>query len=132
MKKGVCFLLGAIVGAVLTLFVVLVIADKSGVKGHGMILFDEPGECLSTNRFEVAQVIENDCALAYELIYDTDFGYMTSSLQVLVVNDNGECYSNDQVIKVPKGMGMIQVGVYRYKTKADVWKVIPIVKLMEQ
>ena len=132
MKRGVCFLLGVVVGVALTLFVGLFIADKSGVKGNGMILFDEPGECLSTNRFEVSQVVDGNSALAYELVYDADFGYMTSSLHVLITNDNGESYQDDQVIKVPKGMGMIHVGVYRYKTKTDEWKAVPIVKLMER
>ena len=128
MKKSVCFLLGAVVGVVATLLVMFLISSSA----DGKVLFDEAGECLSTNRFEVSEVVDDSSALAYELVYDADFGYMTSSLQVLVTNDDDESYSDKQVIKVPKGKGMRQVGVYRYNNKSGEWKVVPIVKLMDR
>ena len=113
---------------VATLLVMFLISSSA----DGKVLFDEAGECLSTNRFEVSEVIDDSSALAYELVYDADFGYMTSSLLVLVTNDDDESYSDKQVIKVPKGKGMRQVGVYRYKNKSGEWKVVPIVKLMDR
>ncbi len=128
MKKSIVFLLGAVVGVAATLLTIFVISKSS----DGKVLFDEAGECLSTNRFEVSQVVDDSCALAYELVYDADFGYMTSKLQVLVVNDDDECYYDKQVIKVPKGKGMYQVGVYRFQNKSGEWRAVPIVKLMDR
>ena len=51
---------------------------------------------------------------------------------MLVTNDNGELYYDDQVIEVPKGKCMRQIGVYEYQTKSENWKTVPIVQLMNE
>ena len=53
-------------------------------------------------------------------------------LLVVVTNDNGEYYYDDQIIEVPQGMCMSQVGIYRYQTRMDMEKTVPIVKLMSK
>ncbi len=126
MKKVLSYLVAFLVGVVATLLIV-----GRPIGKNGMIFFKEAGESLSTNRFEVSRVVDDHCALAYELVYDAEFGYMSSSLLALVTNDDGEYYYDGQILKVSKGKCMRQVGVYRYKTKADEWKTVPIVKLMD-
>ena len=134
MKKWVVFLLGFISGIVFIIFVAAALAGVSeeDTRDNGMTLFEQPGECLSTNRFEVMQVISDNYALAYEQKYESYINqYMNTDLLVLITNDNGEYYYDDQVIKVPKGKCARQIGVYKYQTTLENWKTVPIVKIME-
>ena len=130
MKKGIVFLLGFLAGIVFIIVVSVVIAGGSSASDNGVTMFEHPGECLSVNRFEVMQTIGDNCALAHEQekIYNT---YMNTDLLVLVTNDNGEFYYDNQVIEVPKGKCMRQVGVYKYQTRSETWKTVPIVKIMD-
>lgn len=57
--------------------------------------------------------------------------YMQEELIVLITNDNGEYYYDDQMIKIPKGKTMLQVGIYQYDTRAGLEKTGPIIKLMD-
>ena len=96
-----------------------------------MTFFEQPGECLSTYQFEVLQAIGNNYALAYEQVWGYS-GYINTDLLVLITNDNGDYYYDKQVIKIPKGKCMRQIGVYKYQAKSEIWKTVPIVKLMDK
>ena len=133
MKKWVVFLLGMIAGGVLTFVMMLVLAIGANTSSNGMTLFDEPGDCLSTKTFEVIQVVDNNHALAHEVEWNAVLeSYMSTGLLVLLTNDNGEYYYDNQVIEVPKGMCMRQVGIYKYQTRMEIDKTVPIVKLMSK
>jgi hypothetical protein len=137
MKKWVVFLLGLISGVVLTLvtMVILAMGANTNANNNRVTLFDKPGECLNAKAFEVMQVVDNNHALAHEVEWnDVLETYMQtgSGLLVLVTNDNGEYYYDDQIIEVPQGMCMRQVGIYRYQTRMDMEKTVPIVKLMNK
>ena len=135
MKKWVVFLLGMIAGGVLTFVMMLVLAigANTNANNNGITLFDQPGECLNAKAFEVMQVVDNNHALAHEVEWDELLeDYMQTGLLVLVTNDNGEYYYDDQIIEVPQGMCMRQVGIYRYQTRMDMEKTVPIVKLMSK
>ena len=125
MKKWIVFVLGFVSGMVF-LFLVLLIIGKSYAINDGMTYFEKPGKCISTKDFEVMQVVGEGYALARE-----KKGYVGGIL-VLVTNDNGELYYDDQVIEVPKGKCMRQIGVYEYQTKSENWKTVPIVQLMNE
>lgn len=126
MKNWVVFLLGLIIGVILTL-VTLSITSKD----DGLTFFDEPGESLSTGAFEIYQVLEEGAALAQEI--DNEFSsYNThTKLFVLLINDEGKLYYDDEIVKVPKGKCARQVGIYRYKTVSKELKTIPIVIITE-
>ena len=137
MKKWVVFLLGLISGVVLTLvtMVILAMGANTNANNNGVTLFDQPGECLNAKAFEVMQVVDNNHALAHELEWNEileSYVPTASGLLVLVTNDNGEYYYDDQIIEVPDGMCMRQVGIYRYQTMSDMEKTVPIVKLMNK
>ena len=92
MKKWVVFLLGMIVGGVLTfvMMLVLTIGANTNANNNGIILFDQPGECLNAKAFEVMQVVDNNHALAHEVKWNELLeDYMQTGLLVLVTNDNG-------------------------------------------
>jgi hypothetical protein len=131
MKKWIVFVLGFVSGMVF-LFLVLLIIGKSSATDEGMTYFEKPGKCISTKEFEVIQVIGDGYALAREIVDRTSLINIPSGLLVLVTNDNGELYYDDQVIEVPKGKCMRQIGVYEYQTKSENWKTVPIVQLMNE
>lgn len=131
MKKWIVFVLGFVSGIVF-LFLVLLIIGKTYATNDGMTYFEKPGKCISTKEFEVIQVIGDGYALAREIVDRTSLINIPSGLLVLVTNDNGELYYDDQVIEVPKGKCMRQIGVYEYQTKSENWKTVPIVQLMNE
>lgn len=115
--------------------VILAMGANINANNNGVTLFDQHGECLNAKAFEVMQVVDNNHALAHEVEWDDVLErYMQtgSGLLVLVTNDNGEYYYDDQIIEVPQGMCMRQVGIYRYQTRMDMEKTVPIVKLMSK
>ena len=137
MKKWVVFMLGMIAGGVLTFvaMVILAMGANTNANNNGITLFDQPGECLNAKAFEVMQVVDNNHALAHEVEWNELLGRYVQTglgLLVLVTNDNGEYYYDDQIIEVPQGMCMRQVGIYRYQTRMDTEKTVPIVKLMSK
>lgn len=131
MKKWIVFVLGFVSGMVF-LFLVLLIIGKSSATDKGMTYFEKPGKCISTKEFEVIQVIGDGYALAREIVDRTSLINIPSGLLVLVTNDNGELYYDDQIIEVPKGKCMRQIGVYEYQTKSENWKTVPIVQVMNE
>lgn len=131
MKKWVIFVLGFIAGAVFLFFVLLIIG-KSSSNDNGMTYFEKPGKCISTKDFKVFQVIGEGCALAEERLELSSGISRPGNLLVLVTNENGELYYDDQIIEVPEGKCMRQIGVYEYQTKSENWKTVPIVQLMNE
>lgn len=132
MKKWLIFLLGFITGTVFTIAIAIIAVVGSSESPKGATFFEEPGECFSSSRFEVMQAIGDNYALAFEQCYNWDFGYTNTNLLVLLTNDNGKCYYDQQIVEVPKDKCVRQIGVYKYQTKSEIWKTVPIVKLMDK
>ncbi|MDE6569543.1 MAG: hypothetical protein K2K43_02850 [Alistipes sp.] len=133
MKKWLVFLLGFIAGILFTFIAAFIINSGTNMGNNGITFFEHPGECLSISNFEVMQVVGNDCALAHEVEWDSFLQrYKTKDLLVLIMNDNGEYYYDEQIIKVPKGKCMRQVGIYKYQAKSGIEKTVPIVMLMNK
>ena len=131
MKKWIVFVLGFVSGIVF-LFLVLLIIGKSSSNDNGMTYFDKPGKCISKKDFKVFQVIGEGYALAEERLEFSSGITLPGNLLVLVTNDNGELYYDNQIIEVPKGKCMRQIGVYEYQTKSENWKTVPIVQVMNE
>jgi hypothetical protein len=131
MKKWIVFVLGFVSGIVF-LFLVLLIIGKSSSNDNGMTYFEKPGKCISKKDFKVFQVIGEGYALAEERLEFSSGITLPGNLLVLVTNDNGELYYDNQIIEVPKGKCMRQIGVYEYQTKSENWKTVPIVQLMNE
>jgi hypothetical protein len=131
MKKWIVFVLGFVLGIVF-LFLVLLIIGKSSSNDNGMTYFEKPGKCISKKDFKVFQVIGEGYALAEERLEFSSGITLPGNLLVLVTNDNGELYYDNQIIEVPKGKCMRQIGVYEYQTKSENWKTVPIVQVMNE
>ena len=124
MKNFIVFILGLISGGVLIIGLIMILAIGANESDKGMTMLEQPGECMSTNSFSVTQVIDENAALARE----TD---LFSDLLVLLVNDEGILYYDNQIINIPEGKCARQVGVYKYTTHSGIEKTVPIVKIME-
>lgn len=125
MKKGLVFFLGIITGVLLTFIGLAFLgASKTVENDPGISLFEEPGDVINVRSFKVFQVLNNGTALAK----DNDSLY-DNTVTVLLWNDAS--YYDDMVVKLPSGKKFRQIGIYRYNTRMNVGKTIPIVKIMD-
>lgn len=118
MKKTLIFIGGVVTGVVLT-FLFAFIVNSRNTANDNFVLFEQEGKVISTKPFEVFQVLDSGDALANEEGF--------SGLTVLFHNEDGAFYYDDQVIKVPAGKCVRQLGIYKYPTKSGFEKTVPIV-----
>ena len=130
MSKLIYFILGAIVGVV---GVLLFQGVYSGYQEEiidnpyhipGLHMLDTEGECVTSEPIKVFQVITENSALATERSYG-ELNLYTGKV-VFIINDNGQTYYDDQVIKPKKCFR--QVGILRYEANNGSWKTVPAVK----
>jgi len=126
MKKALIFIGGVVTGVILTFVVVLIIgvaANGGSVANNNYVMFEQEGNVISTNSFEVFQVLDSGDALANEIE-----GYgVASGVTVLFLAEDGASYYDDQVIEIPTGKCVRQLGTYKYQTKSGFEKTVPIV-----
>ncbi|MBO5983590.1 MAG: hypothetical protein J6P90_01050 [Rikenellaceae bacterium] len=131
MNKWVIYLLGVISGIAFTIVLSLILSNSANTNNNGATFFEQPGDCLSTRSFEIMQVIEDGAALAQEIDKVRSSYNTYTNLLVLIINEDGQLYYDDQVIDIPDGQCARQVGVYKYPTQSGLEKTVPIVMIME-
>lgn len=124
-KKWVVYVLGIVSGIVLTFLSSYLISNCSS--NNGVTYFENPGECVSSNSLKVFQVLDDGVALANEI--EGEYNIPTGVI-VLLINNEGKYYYDNQVIKIPAGKCARQVGVYTYLTKKEIERTVPIVQIM--
>ena len=130
MNKWVYFGLGVIAGIVLT-FVFAYIYNASMAKGNdGLTWFEEPGEVVDVKSYRVFQVIGDDAALVEGQTYENLEIY--TGAVYLLINEEGKYYYDEEIIRVPDGKVVRQVGIYKYPTKSDFIKTVPIIAIMDK
>ena len=142
MKKWMIFVGGVITGIVVTLlFVALYTSNQSDssetlpeeeteqAEDNDFKFFDEPGDVIDEPSVKVFQVLAKDAALVngYNKEIDEYLGMV-----YLLVNRDDQYYYDDQIVKAPKGKVFRQVGIYRYPTKNDFMKTVPVIHLMNK
>ena len=140
MKKWVVFLGGFLAGIVTTfilLFIFAAVQNKStdsigeeAKSDNNIKMFDEPGDIVEDNNFKVFQVIAEDAALVRSQQDKYDDIYLGKVY--LVVNNDGKYYYDDEILKVKEGKVFRQVGIYRYPTKNEDIKTVPIIMLLDK
>ena len=131
MKKIWVFLLGVLSGVVLMLIIGFVI---NLTKTSDVSFFDKPGEIITVQRltgeteavqsFEVFQALESGRALA-------SGGDFFQEIVVLLWNDEGMPYYDNQIVTAPKGKCFRQVGIYKYESTDKMIRTVPIVTMMD-
>ena len=133
MSKLIYFIFGAVIGvAGILLFQEMysgyteeaeeVIDNPYHVPGLRML--DKEGECVTSEPIKVFQVLTESSALATERSH-AKFNWYNGKT-ILILNDNGQTYYDDQVIKPKKCFQ--QVGILRYEANNGDWKTVPAVK----
>ncbi|MBQ9092921.1 MAG: hypothetical protein IJY03_02860 [Prevotella sp.] len=135
MKKAGIFIAGMVCGVILFCIVGTAITGNGTSDSSNVTLFEQEGSVISTNSFKVFQVIGSEGALAMETrslgIGSEDLSVPTN-LVVLFLNKDGVSYYDDQIIKVPTGKCVKQIGIYRYLTKDETQKTVPIVDIRDK
>jgi len=133
MKKFLTFLMGMIVGALLCLAVLFFLStssDEGNDNGiRGLTLFEQPGDCISTQSFKVIQVDAYGNALAME---KSGSGDLYLGVLVLFLAEENASYYDDQIIKIPSGSCAKQLGTYRYTSNAGSIKTVPAVAIRKR
>lgn len=142
MKKVLIYIAGIITGIILTILISLFLAQSAD---NGITMFEKPGDCISANQLKVFQVIDSGVALAHAAVIEEfdgngsyresisamadELSFMNGTI-VLIINDEGKYYYDEEIIEIPSGKQARQVGVYKYSTSTG-YKTVPIIKIME-
>lgn len=121
MKNLLIFLAGVITGVGLLLGYAFV----SNEAKNNITIFEQPGECIEAGSLTILQVLDGG-ALAAECLFGMPCGPI-----VFLLNKDGKGFYDDQEINIPKGQCVRQVGIYKYTTKDDIQKTVPIVKIQK-
>lgn len=130
MKRIYVFLIGMVCGGFLTFAVLFFIGLKRSNPNNveGLTLFEEVGDCISTESFKVLQVLKSGDALALEMKQDEEFGRsIPTGVAVLFLHDKAQSYYDQQIITIPSGKCARQVGTYRYINNDNIEKTVPVV-----
>lgn len=120
------FVLGMITGAILLLFVAMVISRGSS-NNDGLVLLDKPGDYVSTNPFKVFPVLDSGDALATE-----GNGSLYLGITVLFYSSGNQSFYDDQIIEVASDECVRQVGTFKYITRKDSEKTVPVVRIFKR
>lgn len=92
--------------------------------------FEQSGEVINHTSFKVFQVIYDDAALAHGPLNENSDLYLGHVF--LITNSNGKYYYDEEIISVPTGKVVRQVGVYRYSTNNNITKTVPVIEIMDK
>ncbi|MBO7200352.1 MAG: hypothetical protein J6V54_03045 [Bacteroidales bacterium] len=130
MRKIWVYLLGVISGVILTFVSLGIIGVVVNANNSGLTFFEEPGEVMNDTSYEVFQTLENGIALARGK--DDERSTLYLGLHVLLWNEDGFPYYDEQIINLPEGKCFRQVGIYKYHTQKGIEKTVPAVTIMDE
>jgi hypothetical protein len=123
MKQLLLFISGLITGVFAT-FIVVNIFGSAGQSSDGLVglsLFEKKAECITEQGdLEIFQVLKSNMALA-------ETGNYPDRIMVLLINNVGKSYYDDQKVKIPDNKCARHIGTYQYTTKIGIQKTVPAV-----
>lgn len=132
--KFILTFLGGFVVGIIFLFVLGIIINASQRKGsvqRDVVLFEKPQQVIEADEIEVFQVLPDGSALAQvEYTYEGNKDNMGMVVMLLAKSEGS--YFDSQSIKIPKGKCMKQIGTYKYMTRQDVEKTVPVVEIYDK
>ena len=130
MSKGVAYFLGILTGIVLTIGASIIIAKSQGEdpSSNGISMFEKRGQAMTEGSFKIFQTLDDKHALASGVSND-EYGWYMGITVMMIGNENDHFY-DDQIIKKTSGKKFYQVGTYKYQTKSEDFKTVPIVALL--
>ena len=130
MSKGVAYFLGILTGIVLTIGASIIIAKSQGEdpSSNGISMFEKRGQAMTEGSFNIFQTLDDKHALASG-VSNEEYGWYMGITVMIIGNENDHFY-DDQIIKKTSGKKFYQVGTYKYQTKSEDFKTVPIVALL--
>ena len=130
MSKGVAYFLGILTGIVLTIGASIIIAKSQGEdpSSNGISMFEKRGQAMTEGSFKIFQTLDDKHALARG-ISNEEYGWYRGIIVMIIGNENDHFY-DDLIIKKTSGKKFYQVGTYKYQTKSEDFKTVPIVALL--
>lgn len=136
MKKIWVYLLGVLTGIVITIIVLAIIGVATNAKNapstrmsNGMSFFEEPGNVIEPASVKVFQALGDGAALAHCKGQEPYDWY--GDPIVLLYNEDGIPYYDDQIVNASSGKCFRQVGIYRYSSRMGE-KTVPIVMQLDK
>ncbi len=120
------FIGGIFTGIALTIICAFLFAKSAKTDNDDIVIFEQATQEIKAEKFEVIQVLSDDGALA--TIKDWGDNYMT----VVLFLDNGDGFYDDQIIETPDGKCVKQIGTFKYVTRENVRKTVPIVDFFDE
>lgn len=127
--KSVLIYIGGIVTGIILTFVILLFVAKSNSdnpSNDNMIIFEQPQQIIDAKSFEVLQVLPDGNALA-TVDSPENFGMI-----VMFRAKGNASYYDDQKIEIPTGKCARQIGTYRYMTRNNIEKTVPIIDIVNE
>lgn len=127
--KSVLIYIGGIVTGIILTFVILLFVAKSNSdnpSNDNMIIFEQPQQKIDAKSFEVLQVLPDGNALA-TVESPENFGMI-----VMFRAKGNASYYDDQKIEIPTGKCARQIGTYRYMTRNNIEKTVPIIDIINE
>ena len=130
MSKGVAYFLGILTGIVLTIGASIIIAKSQGEdpSSNGISMFEKRGQAMTEGSFKIFQTLDDKHALASGVSNEEYGCYM--GITVMIIGNENDHFYDDQIIKKTSGKKFYQVGTYKYQTKSEDFKTVPIVALL--
>ncbi len=123
MNRGLVFFLGIITGVLLTIAATFIINKSSSASD--ITMFNERGKMMDATSYTIIQTIDNNHGLAVG-----DFLDLLNP--VLVLGNKDSHFYDGMEVKAGSNSRFYQVGTYRYMTKDEIWKTVPVVALMRR
>lgn len=137
-KLIVAYAGGVVSGIVLTIAIAFCLAAlnrsrENGANGEeGVQLFESPRQVVNAESFRVIQVTPSGNALAVYTELSSREGCPEYGTVVLFLADEKTSYYDDKVIPLPKGKCFRQMGTYRYTTRENVEKTVPVLGIYDE
>lgn len=134
MSKIVSYILGIVTGVIISAGVLFVYSKtlhhttETEQESDGISMFEGRGQAMSESSFKIFQTIDDKHALASG-ITDENYGWYMG-ITVMILGDENDHFYDDQIIKRSSGKKFYQVGTYKYTTRTQECKTVPIVALL--
>lgn len=134
MKGCLTLILGFILGAVAMFLLFSVSIFKFGDKletnlsPKDLVLFEQVGDCVGSGTYRIKEVLDENYAIAEEVEkfkYSDDYSIKYDTPEIVIKSDKENSFYDNQLIKLPSGKCMRQIGIYtRYLDTYPVVKIL--------
>lgn len=126
-KSCLYYVGGIITGIVLSFAFLFVFANKTS--NDGLVMYDSPQQEIDANYFNVFQVFSDGSAA----LATVQFPLENYGMVVLFPKQQGfPSFYDDQNIEIPENKKVMQVGTYTYKTRDELQKTVPVVRIYDK